>query len=121
VLELELTQGRYQVVLYDGLVAVKRSLRAVSLNIAFKPLVKVLLHCKATWRRVGTFIKTRQQLCESFLRITFTTSHCLEVAARLAVRSGAGIDLNLPGALSFLANVPSHRSTLLISNCVVHR
>jgi hypothetical protein len=30
---------------------------AVSLDIAFKPVVKVLCHCEASWRGVNAFIE----------------------------------------------------------------
>jgi hypothetical protein len=47
------------VALYDALVTVKGALRAVSLYIAGKPLVKVLCHCEASRRCIYAFIKAR--------------------------------------------------------------
>ncbi len=55
-----MTQGGYEMVLCYALDSVKRPEATVSLNIAGKPLAKVLCHCEASWRCVDTFIKASQ-------------------------------------------------------------
>ena len=44
-----MAQSWYDVVLYNGLIAIEGTLRAVSLNIPFKPIMKVLSHCEPSW------------------------------------------------------------------------
>ncbi len=46
----------------NGLVAVKCALRAISLNIPFKPVAKVLCQCKASRQCVDTFIKASRNI-----------------------------------------------------------
>jgi hypothetical protein len=54
---LKLSQGWYQVNFYGTAITVLGTWAAVTLDIPFKPLVKVLCHCKAAWRDVDAFIK----------------------------------------------------------------